>query len=68
MPAQIATMSQPLILFGYQIVFEALDPDSLAAVSGVEITNPTLSGVNLSGDDSGDAPTGPFMLVPGPNT
>ena len=65
---QIATMAQPLLIFGYLIVFEAIDPDTGAAVTGVTVTDPNLSGINLSEVAQPDEPLGPFMLVPGPQS
>lgn len=52
---------------GCRIVFEAIDPASGNAVSGVSIVNAALWVTDLGG--SGDAEalaSGPFMLVPGP--
>jgi hypothetical protein len=45
---RISTMAQPLLVYGYRIVFEAIDPATGATVSGVTITDPNLSGINLS--------------------
>lgn len=63
----ISTMATPLLVYGYQIKFEAIDATSGATVSGVKITDPNLSGINLSGLDAATIAAGPFMLVPGPN-
>ena len=63
----ISTMATPLLVFGYTIMYEAIDPATGAAVSGVKITNPNLTGINLSGDTSNTPQAGPFLLVPGPN-
>lgn len=51
----ISTMAQPLMVFGGKMVFEAIDPTTGATVSGVEITNPVVSGINLSVVDDGGA-------------
>jgi hypothetical protein len=64
----ISTMATPLIVGNATVVFEAIDPATGAAVSGVEITDPVLSGVNLSGVDTDTQGLGDFQLVPGPNT
>jgi len=45
---QISTMATPLLVYGAQIIFECIDPTTGAAVTGVTITNPVVSGVNLS--------------------
>jgi hypothetical protein len=64
----ISTMATPLLVGNATVVFEAIDPATGAAVSGVAITDPVLSGVNLSGFDATDQSLGDFQLVPGPNT
>ena len=48
----ISTMAQPLMVYGGKFIFEAIDPDTGATVSGVKITNPVVAGVNLSSDSS----------------
>ena len=50
---------------GMQIVFEAIDPTTGAAVAGVTVS---AIGILASGEGShiGDGDFGPFMLVPGP--
>lgn len=48
---------------GYQIVFQALDPTTGNAVTGVTVSN-----VSVFGDDGRDITSellGPFMFVPG---
>lgn len=42
MTALLSTMAEVTIGPGYSIVFEALDPSSLAAVAGVVVTTATL--------------------------
>jgi hypothetical protein len=64
----ISTMATPLLVFGARAVFECIDATTDAAVTGVTITDPVISGVNLSADPNAVQPpvAGPFMLVPGP--
>lgn len=50
----ISTMAQPLMVYQGRMVFEAIDPSTGAAVSGVEITNPVVAGVNLNSDAATD--------------
>ena len=65
----ISTMAQPLMVYGGKFIFEAIDPDTGATVSGVKITNPVVAGVNLSSDGSTDqGPVGPYLYVPGPES
>lgn len=47
----ISTMGQPLLVFGATAVFEAIDATTDAAVTGVTITDPVISGVNLSSEE-----------------
>ena len=44
----ISTMATPLLVYNYTMVFEAIDPATGSVVSGVKITNPVVSGINLS--------------------
>lgn len=62
----ISTMAQPLLVFGYTIKYEAISATDGTEVSGVKITDPNLTGINLSGEPQPAPETGPFMLVPGP--
>jgi hypothetical protein len=62
----ISTMGQPLLVYGATAVFEAIDATTDQPVTGVTITDPVISGVNLSGQDVPQPVVGPFMLVPGP--
>jgi hypothetical protein len=66
----ISTMATPLMVYECTMVFEAIDPATGAAVTGVTITNPVVAGVNLSVvDEPGSgAPVGPYMYVPGPES
>ena len=57
----ISTMATPLLVFNATAVFEAIDPADGSTVSGVVITNPVVSGVNLSQPDTG---TGLAATVP----
>jgi hypothetical protein len=49
----ISTMATPLLVYGYTIQYEAIDATTGDAVDGVEITDPNLTGVNLSQNDTG---------------
>jgi hypothetical protein len=49
---------------GQQVVIEARDPTSGAAVSGVTVSNINIYGLDLTADTTGSL-TGPFMWVPG---
>lgn len=66
----ISTMATPLLVYQATAVFEAIDPVTGAAVTGVTITNPVLAGINLSipADTSGEntiPPVAPqFVPVP----
>ena len=52
---------------GCRIAFEAIDPASGSAVSGVTVVNAALWVDDLSGQlDATPLESGPFMLVPGP--
>ena len=62
----LSTMAQVELTVGCRIVFEAIDPTSGAAISGVKIVNPTVYGVDLSPSNAGEVPSGPLLLVPGP--
>lgn len=52
----ISTMATPLLVFGATAVFEAIDPATDLPVTGVTVTDPVISGVNLSGPSDQDAP------------
>lgn len=59
-------MAQPILLGGYQIVLEALDPDTGAAVSGVTVSDVVITGKReLAGDDL-FIEILPARLIPGP--
>lgn len=60
----ISTMATPLMVYECTMVFEAIDPATGAQVSGVSITNPVVSGVNLSGEDTPAPTTLPALFVP----
>jgi hypothetical protein len=68
MSQQQSTMASLPLIYGYTAVFEAIDADSGAAVTGVTIIDPSVYGIDLSGTAGDDQLSGPFMLVPGPNT
>ena len=51
---------------GAQITFEAIDPTTGSAVTGVTVSNIAILGVDLSSSDQAALKAGPFMLVPGP--
>jgi hypothetical protein len=68
MSQQQSTMASLPLIYDYTAVFEAIDATTGNAVSGVVITDPSVYGIDLSGNAAADPPTGPFMLVPGPNT
>ena len=51
---------------GAQIKFEAIDPTTGAAVTGVTVSNIAILGADLSPSDLSQLEAGPFMLVPGP--
>jgi hypothetical protein len=61
-----ASFPQATLEPGMQIVFEAIDPTTGAAVTGV-----TVSGIGMlvegTGAGLGEILTGPFMLIPGPS-
>ena len=52
---------------GYQIRFEAIDPDSGDPVAGVNVFQAKLYAINLLGFGTTDEQSGPFMFVPGPS-
>jgi len=52
----------------YTISFAALSPTTGAAVSGVVISNAQIHVADLSNSEPELLQSGPFMLVPGPNT
>lgn len=64
----LSGMSQPILVPGMVIVLEALDPSTGDNVPGVAISDVVISGTPADGfgDEGGDIPPGPFMLVPGP--
>ena len=45
-------MATPLLVYGATAVFECIDPSTDLAVTGVTITDPVISGVNLSSTTS----------------
>lgn len=51
---------------GYTITFEAIDPTTGAAISGVTVTDALIFGTPLGGSSGAELASGPFMLVPGP--
>lgn len=51
---------------GMVLRFDAIDPDSGAAVADVEVSKVTIYGLNLLADDEADL--GPFIYVPGAGT
>ena len=59
----ISTMAQPLMVYECRMVFEAVDPTTGAAVSGVNVQNPVIAGVNLSQADQGAGSTPPPQLA-----
>lgn len=60
----ISTMATPLMVYGCQMVFEAIDPVTGAAVTGVKIINPVVAGINLSSDTGEPPKAQPFQLIP----
>lgn len=50
---------------GWTIRFNALDPDTGAEVSGVAVSNATVTIISLTADTPADLQSGPFVLVPG---
>ena len=50
---------------GYILRFEAVDPSTGAAVSGVNVSAVAIGASDLAGT-AGTLSAGPFMLVPGP--
>jgi hypothetical protein len=53
---------------GYKIEWAAIDPTTVADVSGVVVSNVSIFGTQLgTGADGTGGPIGPYMLVPGPN-
>lgn len=60
-------MSSVELTVGCRAVFEALDPSTLAPVSGVKITDPTIYGVNVTPEaDTSPAAKNTAVLLPGP--
>lgn len=53
---------------GWQIVWDAVDPNTGASVSGVKVSNANVCYPPVGGQGGGgtEEPLGPFMLVPGP--
>jgi hypothetical protein len=68
MSQQQSTMASLPLIYGYSAVFEAIDATTGATVTGVTIIDPSVYGIDLSGTPDADQLSGPFMLVPGPNT
>lgn len=54
-----STMASLPLIYNYTAVFEAIDPTTGAPVTGVVITNPSVYGIDLSGDDE----NGPTQAV-----
>jgi hypothetical protein len=52
----ISTMSQIALTNGCVIKFEAIDPTTGAAITGVKIKNPVVYGFNLLGTEDDTAP------------
>jgi len=61
---RLSTMSTPLLVYGYTIKYEAISATTGATVSGVKVTNPNLTGINLSVDTPPPPVPGPFQLLP----
>jgi hypothetical protein len=53
---------------GWQIVWAALDPTTGAPVSGVTVSGAAITVVIDPDTSPGDLTSGPFMLVPGPES
>ncbi len=51
---------------GCTVVFEAINPTTGAAVTGVTISNALLR-VDYAGGGDGSSGPGPFLLIPGPS-
>lgn len=62
----MAPLPQITLEPGMQIVFEAINPTTGAAVNGVTVKGITIYGTNAAGGDGLSLTPGPFMLVPGP--
>jgi hypothetical protein len=64
---QSASFPEGLVIGdGYQLVWDAVDPNTGASVAGVVVTNVNVSAADVSGSPAGGDTQGPFMLVPGP--
>lgn len=62
-----ASMPRDLDLVGtYTIRFTAIDPNSGAAVAGVNVKSMVLTVAPQAGTDPTDLAYGPYLLVPGP--
>lgn len=53
---------------GCTVSFEAINPTTGAAVSGVNISLATIYGVDATEASDGALGIGPYMLVPGPES
>lgn len=65
----IAPLAQTPLIGGMRVVLESLDPDTGAAVTGVDISQVTISGVPLAIGSAGGGDqfieTGQPILIPG---
>ena len=65
--AELVASMPVLPLTGDCVVrFEAINPSTGVAVSGVTISQATIYAVDVDGDSADAVDSGPFMLVPGP--
>lgn len=64
----ISNLADVPLTGGMQVAFEAIDPTSGAAVTGVKVSAVAIYGEtdNVSAADSGTDVLSPFMLLPGP--
>lgn len=70
MPAPLMVPLTPGITVesGYTIRLTALDPTSGAVVSGVNISQSAILATNLTSGPSQQLQSGPYVLVPGPDS
>jgi len=61
-----STMASLPLIYNYTAVFEAIDPSSGAAVTGVTVTNPSVYGIDLTAESGTGAavPLLPSLFVP----
>lgn len=63
----LATMPVLPLTSDCVVKFEAINPTTGAAVSGVTVSQAVIYAVDIEGESSGGSvDSGPFMLVPGP--